>query len=94
MNHVATISKGLMPNRPFYVKCSCGVAGDFPDKESASAYMDVHRQKLGGISTFELVDNSETAAPEAGSVNFSKPDTDQPASPPPPPPAPDAKKEE
>jgi hypothetical protein len=86
VHHVGTITKSSRnPNLPFHAQCSCGPAGDFSAKESAVAYLQAHFAKLAGVSTHELVDNSDKRE--------AKPVLSQAAAaaPPPPPPPPDDK---
>lgn len=58
MHHIGTITK-TSKSREFHAQCSCGPAGDFPTKEEAASYLQGHFAKQGGVSTAELVDNSD-----------------------------------
>jgi hypothetical protein len=58
MHHIGTITK-TSKVRPFHAQCSCGPAGDFPIVEEAANYLQSHFAKLAGMSTFELVDDSD-----------------------------------
>lgn len=54
MRHLATISEGKFPRNPVHVECSCGVAGDFADEDSARRWMEGHFAKLSGIAYGEF----------------------------------------
>jgi len=100
MHHIGTITKSSNKSLPFHAQCSCGPAGDFSAKESGIAYLQSHFAKLAGISTFELVDNSDKpqSAPVLPNTHIggigTMPATHatQPASAAPPPPPPPASK--
>jgi hypothetical protein len=64
MHHIGTITKTANKSLPFHAQCSCGPAGDFSTKESAEAFLRSHLAKQGGISTQELVDDSEKVVEE------------------------------
>jgi len=97
MNHVGTITKTSNKALPFHAQCSCGPAGDFSAKETAVAFLQSHFAKLGGVNTFELVDNSDKPVlPSAhiggiGVMPASHAAAPASSGPPPPPPPPDAK---
>jgi hypothetical protein len=59
MHHIGTITQTSNKHLPFHAQCSCGPAGDFSAKESAEAFLRSHLAKQGGVSTTELVDDSE-----------------------------------
>lgn len=56
MDHKARVYE--KPNggqNPWYVGCSCGTAGDFPNQAAATAWINVHFQRLTGVFTTELL---------------------------------------
>jgi hypothetical protein len=85
--HKGTISIGSIAKKPFHAECSCGTAGEFDSKEAASAYLQMHFGKLGGIAETFLLDR--TAEPAKGALKTAA----QTSGPPPAPPAPPSVKE-
>jgi hypothetical protein len=73
MHHVGTVvASSKFPPHTVYAQCSCGTAGHFKTAGEATGYLQGHFAKLGGVSTFELVDKS--AEPEAPATEEPKPD--------------------
>lgn len=60
MRHLATISEGRFERNPVHVECSCLVAGDFPDEDSARRWMQGHFAKLTGIAYGEFAESAPT----------------------------------
>jgi hypothetical protein len=66
MHHVGTITRSArVANREFRAQCSCGTAGNFSTRDVAAGYLQMHFGKQGGVSSSELVDNSDQLEAEA-----------------------------
>ncbi len=80
MRHVGTVAKeNRIANKEFRAQCSCGTAGYFATKEEAVNYLKAHGAKQAGVSTFELVDATDTAPKAAAKPAETKPAETKPA---------------